>query len=277
MERSFDGHFMLGTLEVSSSGLLRQGDVRPIWGGSKLIHSVFHLDRPSISIVVRTVADPFVGPQFAYSRAGIGRNPFYVEETMERRLQVVSMLRKLQHSSFERFVGDLVAESDLHTAYRVIFECASHGAGDKLVDRVRDAEAAERFRVAIRDHRRESFLLSRRGVVADAELRFFLSLLLNASRRRDLMSVTRQKKPGAQPELQIAAWLRQLSTVTVKLQADGVPWQPNLLGLPEFDDELERACVDLLTGNPSPALADRTQRSVAQLRALPALSCLFVE
>lgn len=273
-ERTFDGHFVLGTLKVASSGMFRQGEVRPIWAGSKLIHSLFHLERPSVSIVVRTVTDPDVGPQFNYSRAGIGSNPFFTEETIDRKLQLVSMLKAIQHPAFERLVGDLIADADLHTAYRIVKECGQHGAVDRLIDRVRDKEAADLFRVAIRDHRRERFLVGRRSAVTDPELRFFLGVLLNASRRRDVLTLTQQKKPGVEPARQVAAWLRQLSNVTIKLQAEGVPWQPNLLGLPEFDDELERACVGLLSGE-TVGFEGKMAVAIAQLRALPALDCLF--
>jgi hypothetical protein len=273
-ERAFDGHFLLGKLETRSCGLLTQGDVKPIWSGPALIHSVFHLERPSLSLVVRTGNDPGVGPQFNYSRSGIARNPFFVDETVERKLQIVSMLRTTQHPSLEKIVGDLISHSDLHTAYRVLRDCANLGVIDRLVERVRDKEVADRFYLAIKDHRREAFLTNRRSVVVDAELRFFLGVLLNAPRRRDVLAVTHQRKPDIDPAGQVAAWLRQLSNVTVKLQVEGVPWQPNLLGLPEFDDDLERACSNVLGGQAVP-LDGKTAKDLAQLRSLPALSCLF--
>jgi hypothetical protein len=275
VDRTFDGHFALGTLKVSSTGLLRRGDVRPIWSGKRLIHSVFHLDRPSVSIVVRTTTDPGAGPQFNYARAGVARNPFFADEASERKLQIVSMLRSVQHPSFERQVGDLIAKSDLHTAYRVIRECASHGIVDRLIDRVPDKVAAEKFRLAVKDHRRELFLVGRRGLVTDYELRFFLGALLNAPRRCDVLTLTRQMRPDLEPALQIAAWLRQLSKITAKLQVEGALWQPNLLGLPEFDDHLERACATVLSGGTAANFDTKVVAAMAQLRALPALACLF--
>ena len=273
-ERTFDGQFVIGTLQVSSSGLLRQGEVRPIWSGPRLIHSIFHLERPSVSIVIRTVADPGVGPQFNYSRAGIGRNPFTIDETNDRKVQLVSMLRTTKHPSLETIVGDLIAEADIHTAYRVVRECAHLGIVDRLIDRVPEKGVAERFRLAVKDHRREVFLIGRRNVVSDSELRFFLGVLLNASRRRDVLAITQGKNPTLGSVRQVVSWIRQLSNVTVKLQAEGVPWQPNLLGLPNFDDEIERALVSVLNGE-SLGFDDRVAAAIAQLRALPALGCLF--
>jgi hypothetical protein len=101
-----------------------------------------------------------------------------------------------------------------------------------------------------------------------------LNVLLNASRRRDVLTLTQQKKPEADPARQIAAWLRHLSTVTAKLQIEGTPWQPNLLGLPAFDDEVERACVATLNGQTSD-FSEGAAAALRQLRALPATACLF--
>ncbi|HVZ85494.1 MAG TPA: hypothetical protein VHG72_00875 [Polyangia bacterium] len=273
LERTFDGHFVMGSLRVLSSGLLRQGEVRPILVGPKLIHSVFHLERPSVSIVVRTFADPS-GPQLEYGHAGIGLHPFFFDEAAERKLQIVKMLKVAQHTSLERYVGDLIAESDLHTAYRVIRECATQGFVDRLIDRVRDKEAADRFRQSVKDYRREALLIARRAVVTDADLRFFLGVLLNASRRRDVLALSREKRPDSEPAKQVAHWLRGLSNVTIKLQVEGTPWQPSLLGLPVFDDEIEATCAAMLSGQTT-GWSDQGAGAMVKLRALPALACLF--
>ena len=268
---------MVGALRVASSGLLSPAGARSarFWAGRKLIHLLFHLDRPSVSIVVRTVADPDAGPQFDYSRAGIGSNPFFTEETVDRKLQIVSMLKSIQHPAFEKLVGDQIAGSDLHTAYRIVRECGQHGAIERLIDRVRDKEVAQRFRVAIKHHRRERFLVGRRTAVADPELRFFLGVLLNAPRRRDVLTLTQQKKPDAEPARQVAAWLRQLSNVTIKLQAE--VFRGNRISSETHSsscDELEHACVDLLSGE-TVGFEGKLAAAIAQLRALPALDCLF--
>jgi hypothetical protein len=64
--------------------------------------------------------------------------------------------------------------------------------------------------------------------------------------------------------------------VTIKLQAEGLPWQPNVLGLPEIDDEAEEACVAFLRDGAA-ATNERATAVISQLRALPALACLFAD
>jgi hypothetical protein len=278
VERTFDRHFVLGKLSLESSTFHGPGDVTAIRSGPKgLIHGLFHLERPSITIVVRTFADADAGPQFNFTRNGIGADPFFEENSRDRALQVISLLRKIEHPKLEQWVGDLIARSDFHTAYRVLEACATHtdlALFDRLVDRVTDRTVAEGFRDAFRESRRIAFLYSRRAHVRDPGQRFFLGVLLNARRRRDALDLVAARTLGIDPAQQAAAWLRELSRVGLKLQAAGTPWEPNVLGIPEMTDTLEQAFARELRGEA--AGDDRpTLEFLNKLRALPALSCLF--
>ena len=277
--RSFDGHFVMGTLRVIGTALHATGDVTPISSGpSGLIHSLFHLDRPSVTVVVRTYRDDNAGPQFNFTKPGIGADPFFLEGNRDRVLQLVGLIRNIDHPSLERWVGDLVTRSDLHTAYRTLESCITltdRSLFDRLIDRVPDPAAREAFREAFEEKRRVSFLYSRRALVKDPELRFFLGVLLISTCRDDAFSFIRARRSATDPASQIAAWLRQLSGLTAKLQAAGVPWQPNLLGLPPFDDSLEQALVADLNGRAAGPADPGAAASLAVLKALPSLSVLF--
>lgn len=58
----------MGRTNFLNSELLRRGDVRTIHSGGRLIHALFHLDRPSVSLVVRTFNLDKGQPQYYYSR-----------------------------------------------------------------------------------------------------------------------------------------------------------------------------------------------------------------
>jgi hypothetical protein len=73
----------------------------------------------------------------------------------------------------------------------------------------------------------------------------------------------------------VAAWLRRLSGVTAKLQVGGMAWEPNLLGLPAFTDQLETATESALAGTAINE-GDPARVLVDQLRALPTLACLWI-
>ena len=90
-----------------------------------------------------------------------------------------------------------------------------------------------------------------------------------------MVELVRGRQPDVDPNRQIATWLRQLSNVTVKLQAANTPWQPNLLGLPEFTDELETLLACTLA-NESDSTDEVGKTFLVRLQAVPALACLFV-
>jgi hypothetical protein len=278
VEQRFDGHFVIGNLRPSSTALRKRGDVTPIRSGMQgLIHGLFHLERPSITIVVRTFHDADAGPQFAYTRNGIGADPFFSENTRERVFQLIGFLRRVEDPRFEQLVGDLLQRADLHTAFRVLERCSTlpdQSLFGRLVDRVEDERAGGRFRAAFQEAQRLTFLQSRRAHVKDPGPRFLLGVLLMARRRQEALDLIQARASAMDPPVQLAAWLRQLSKVNLKLQAAGAAWEPNVLGLPEMTDELEAALVGELRG-------ERAQHSPAsgafleRMRALPSLQCLF--
>src|SRR5262249_44090820 len=62
---------LLGELRRDALELLTRGDTRPILAGRAMRHSLFHLDRPSVTVVVRTYNVADSGPQYNYSLPGL--------------------------------------------------------------------------------------------------------------------------------------------------------------------------------------------------------------
>jgi hypothetical protein len=276
--RRFDGHFVLGTLRPLSSALHTPGDVIPIKSGpTGLIHGLFHLERPSITIVVRTFHDADAGPQFNFTRNGIGADPFFLDTARDRALQLIGLLRQLEHPGLEKLVGKLVKRSDAHTAFRVLEKCATlpdRELFDRLVACVSERDVGERFRDAFQEAQRLAFLYSRRSHVKDPSARFFLGVLLTARNRQDALELVQARRSVLSAPEQAAAWLRQLSNVSVRIQAGGSPWEPNVLGIPEMTDELESALARELSG----WRGDRTIEErifLEKMRSLSAFACLF--
>lgn len=52
--RPVTAHFRLGDLQLTGTELLETGRTVPITSGAGSIHSLFHLDTPSVTVVVRT-------------------------------------------------------------------------------------------------------------------------------------------------------------------------------------------------------------------------------
>src|SRR5258708_1413217 len=76
MRKEISPEIRVGNVNFVSSELLRRGDIRAIHPGSDFIHALFHLDRPSVSVVVRTRFLPDV-IQYAYIKPHVAVDPFF--------------------------------------------------------------------------------------------------------------------------------------------------------------------------------------------------------
>src|ERR1700722_19855676 len=75
--RSVTPYLRVGNLKMKKMELLEAGRTVPIDSGQRTIHSLFHLDSPSITVVVRTQHDPGTGPQFNYLPPHIAIDPYH--------------------------------------------------------------------------------------------------------------------------------------------------------------------------------------------------------
>lgn len=236
VERRYGTAAATGRLTRRGIRLLRQGDIQPIEAGSAYIHSVFHLERPSVTLLVRTDIDVDAQPQYSYERPSFAWDPFLTTPWALRQVQLIELYRTIGHPEFEDITIRLLNRLDCHTAYRVLCSCRSMGEPliERLLDGARDRhrELVDVWSDVFRERRREDFVIHKRGCVTDPELRFFLALMLNASTRGEVFALTAASYQASDPVAKVIDWLRQLTNVTMKVQVAGVPWEPNLLGLP---------------------------------------------
>jgi hypothetical protein len=214
------------------------------------VHSVFHLDRPSATIVVRTYSDPGAQPQFKYAPPGVAVDPFFRDAVAVRRIQSLDYLRQLNRARYLSAAREAIARSDLHTAY-LILEDATRALGRRagltpLVGALaarHGNDAATVVAAAMEHQLRQTRIVEMRAEVMDPELRFFLALLLNLPDRDAILAVIAQRHPAGDPRARVDKWLRRLSGV-------------ELLGV-DLGDELTLSLVRaLMAGRDGPALYD---------------------
>ena len=83
-------HLRVGDVRMKNIELLETGRTVPIVSGPDCIHSLFHLDTPSITVVVRSQHDPGTGPQFNYLPPHIAMDPVFSDTLTMRRKQPTS-------------------------------------------------------------------------------------------------------------------------------------------------------------------------------------------
>jgi hypothetical protein len=213
-----NSRMMLGDLRLVDAELLSKGSVRHIRAGNALIHSLFHLDRPSVTLVVRTYGEPDAQPQWNYLRPHMAVDPFYKQEWLTRLLQSVDMLHHSESPQLLELVEDAVRAVDFTSAWMVLERFASlrPNATDDLervleVSRETHGSLAERFRPVLAEQRRQRHITTRRNRVRNPEHRFFLAALLNLQTNRHIRNFIAVRYPDQNASDLVIRWLRELS------------------------------------------------------------------
>ncbi len=242
-------HFSVGELKLEEVQLLERKDIRTIRPGRQFIHSLFHLDRPSATITIRTEHTPSAALQYDYRKPYFALNPFFRNMAMTKKLQSIRLLLGMKHPEADSMIADLAASSDFHTAFFVLFETffflatsqmdalfgLSRGKDrfNAILERCREAhgEITDLILPVLEEHQRQQNIIQRRTTITADEHRFFLALLLNVPSRLRILDLVKQRFPDRDPVETILDWVEELSNTRV-LGSN----EENSLGISGFDD-----------------------------------------
>lgn len=234
---------LLGDVRFRDCEVLTRGMVRPIEAGNRFIHALFHLDRPSVSIVVRTGSEPDRNPQYTYLRPGLAVDPFYEPEPMMTQLRLLEVARETGGTAgVLRAAKLLLGHADFWLAYRTLssaFRALDEEAYEELarVAAARFGARVELLRPVFEEQRRQQNITERRELIHDADHRFFLALLLNVPTREGIDRLIAARY-GGDPREHIVRWVRELSAQ----QQIGLDFDP--LSLVVLEYALSEATLD---------------------------------
>jgi hypothetical protein len=211
----------LGALDVRQLETLKRGDVREVAVGRDFIHSLFHLDRPSVSIAIFTKSPPNYAALYAYLTSGFAYVARFREQQLDRQLATLDVIARIEPERYEPTVAAYVARADPMYAFQALMQ--AHGRlEDEPFARVLGASRPHHphlyktWEDGFRELRRQTNLKERRAVVHKADHRYFLAALLNAPRRRDILRLVHERAPGREPADTIVDWVRELADVPVE-------------------------------------------------------------
>lgn len=272
----------LGELRLKVCELLNVGDIQEIWAGKEYVHSLFHLDQPSATIVVRTDRSPLHFPQFAYHKPGFAIDPFFEQDTLTKKYQMMSTLLRAKRPDADVQITKMLASADLQTAYNILHRVRHHlhgdevgkmfnaagvkGRFDKFLDLVteRHPNGGEMLRaVFTRDEIRDE-ILQRRAYVSDPEQRFFMALLLNVEGCDRILELVKQRFPDHDPVEKVLDIVFELSQVRVV----GIEVS-NALGIPGFGDAELNVLEEILQGTSIDQLRASAPDAVSNIEASP--------
>jgi hypothetical protein len=273
-DRVINEHFSVGELKLEEVQLLRLKDVRPIRAGKNFIHSLFHLDRPSATITIRTEFTPSAALQYDYRKPYFALDPFFRNAAMTKKVQTIGLLLGAKHKDADAMIGDLCCSSDFQTAYFVLAETFQKFQSNEMdqlfglstgkdrfkaiLERCRSVhgELTDKVLPVLEEYERQMSIVHRRGTITKDAHRFFLALLLNVSSRTKILELVGQRYPEQEPVETILDWVEELGRTRVLGSKE-----TNALGMPEFDDFYVFVLECLLEGLSS---AQIDQKAIAQ-------------
>src|SRR3954464_8271071 len=116
-------YLKVGNVKMKKMEILETGRTVPIISGPQNIHSLFHLDSPSLTVVVRTQHDPGTGPQFNYLPPHIAIDPHFSDKLTMRRKQLLDVLEQTQDPGYAELVSEMIAELDFERGFSVLHNC----------------------------------------------------------------------------------------------------------------------------------------------------------
>ncbi len=262
-----DGHLVAGQLTMLDSEILRPGQVRPIVAGPEFIHSLFHLERPSMTVVVRNGSSGLPVPQYDYRLPGLGFDVLHQDDRLRMRLRGLHALRRLNSEQASATARQIVATHDLWTAFRVCDDWAlSYGAGDDLAALIDVLTGrAEIFSGLLApmyaEEVRRGRLMARRGMLRESRHRLFLALIVNLPDRGSIRQAIGQLFPDQDSSTLIGDLVEELASPALR----------GISGLSLSADELSQLKVRLGNDQPEQALG----LVASQWQPPPLLESLF--
>lgn len=217
LERKLSPALQFGNISVRNVEFLTPGMVREIVSGSNLIHSLFHLDTPSVSVVVRTPDDLDSGPEFEYKPPHLAIDPSHSNQATTKKSQLLRLLLIIKSPAYERLAKLAIDNSDLHIAFLVLRQAIVHfetlDVFERLVEaaRNRHGEDLELLLPSLEEEWRRSLIVTLRKQITEPDHRFFLALLMNLPTQAEIVKVISSRHTDANALSLIQRWSRELS------------------------------------------------------------------
>lgn len=249
VEREINPHLLTGRLSFRDVSLLRRGDIREIHPGPEFIHSLFHLERPSVTITIRTYKAPNFPQQYSYLKPNLAISPFFTDVSLIKRVQTVALLLRMKHPEADKFIGELVESADFQTVYAVLreaFDFLCHRELEEIVgvtrsrdrfaallDRARrkHGELVDLLEPVFEEEWRQAEIIRRRAEIKNEDHRFLMALLLNVPERTRMLELVKERSPDVDAIDLVVGWVRELSATRTFGSKE-----PNVLGSQEFSD-----------------------------------------
>jgi hypothetical protein len=217
-EERVSSQLLLGAVDLKKAELLGVGDTTAIIAGNRFIHATHHLDRPTITVVIRTNSEKNHLPQYSYLEPFIAYDAVHGNAGVRRRLQLLQMLSSTgRDKELLDAIKCLLDDVNHHhallyllEAYKLIRDETQRNlllswAGSK------HGRLAESFRLVLDTQEQRNKIGQIAEKIGQAELQFFTALLRNIPKSGEILKITRDRFPQEDPLTMIVKWTADLS------------------------------------------------------------------
>jgi hypothetical protein len=238
-EDEISERMQLGRTTLTQMELLAVGDTRPIAAGNAFIHSLFHLDHPSVTVVVRSNGEARATPPYQIHPPNLAMAAGLPDPRLQLRVQALAALHDLDRLRFASAWRQALSHLDFQSVFEILRQ---FGGSDGIIDeeslgwaRRQHGARVEALRPTFAEMKRQSYILARRRQLRTPEHRFFLALLLNAPNRGEVLRMVAARHPEVPPLTTVLRWLRELAATPVT----GEGGVSNALGLTLDEEQLD--------------------------------------
>lgn len=217
-QEQIEVRLLLGRTSFNRGEILIKGDSRPILAGNRMFHATYHLARPSISVVIRTLREMNRQPQYCIRLPTIALATLDEISTVIRQKQILNMLLTVdKRAEFDQICRHLLATKDAYSVFEFLFSTYTSIEDEEeresllLMARLKHPRLVEYLQPALLRGEIGDRLLKLQRTVDNAEVKFFLALLLNVPDRKALLGLIEQRLSGCDPVTTVVGWVQKLS------------------------------------------------------------------
>lgn len=254
LDKKINPSLLLGEVNFKAVEYLYEGSVRKIHPGYDMAHSLFHLNHPNISIVIRTYKSNQVKRQYSYLKPYLAYDPFSKNEQLTCQHNMLQMLVKYDCQLFGDYFESKVIELDLYSHIILLIKNSQAllktGYLQTALDLLsqREPSLRKKMELTLAQLSRDITIIGWRQKVTDDSLRFFLAILLNTPDRKNAEKLIMSRFPEQDACELICHWLYELvkhgEIESEQLTEDSLPFIQSLVRGLSFDEIIESLCCD---------------------------------